>query len=95
MNPGTLLAGLLALGPAAPAAPVAEAERPPAAVAADPARPLTLDEAAALVRQKVGGRVVRAETRTEGGEVVHEFRVVSADGRVRTVRVDAARGTIR
>ena len=92
MNPGTLLAGLLALGPVSPAA---VADQPPAAAAAGPAKPLTLDEAAALVRQKVGGRVVRAETRDEGGEVFYEFRVVSADGRVRTVRVDAATGTIR
>jgi uncharacterized membrane protein YkoI len=92
MNPGTLLAGLLAFGPVPPAT---VADLPPAALAADPARPLTLDEAAALVRQKVGGRVVRAETRGEGDDVVYEFRVVSADGRVRTVRVDAATGTIR
>jgi uncharacterized membrane protein YkoI len=92
MNSRTLLAGLLAFGPVAPAA---GADQPPAAVAADPARPLTLDEAAALVRQKVGGRVVRAETRGEGNDLVYEFRVVSPDGRVRTVRVDAATGTIR
>jgi len=91
MIPGTLLAGLLALGVTAPA-PLVDA---PATVAADPARPVTLDEAAALVRQKVGGKVVRAETREEGGEVLHEFRVVSADGRVRIVRVDAATGKIR
>jgi uncharacterized membrane protein YkoI len=91
MIPGTLLAGLLALGVAAPA-PGVDA---PAAAAADPARPVTLDEAAALVRQQVPGRVVRAETREEGGEVVYAFRVVSEDGRVRTVRVDAATGKIR
>jgi uncharacterized membrane protein YkoI len=92
MNPGTLLAGLLALGSVPPAT---VADLPPATVAADPAKPLTLDEAAALVRQKVDGRVVRAETRGEGGDVFYEFRVVSADGRVRTVRVDAATGKIR
>jgi uncharacterized membrane protein YkoI len=93
MISGTLLAGLVALGPVPNTAPVADLAA--AVVAADPAKPVTLDEAAALVRQKVGGRVVRAETREEGGDVIHEFRVVSADGRVRTVRVDAATGTIR
>lgn len=91
MIPGTLLAGLLALGATSPA-PALQA---PAMAAADPVRPVTLDEAAALVRQQVGGRVVRAETRDEGGDVVHEFRVVSEDGRVRTVQVEAATGRIR
>jgi uncharacterized membrane protein YkoI len=91
MIPGTLLAGLLALGVSAPA-PWLD---PPAEAAADAARPMTLDEAAAMVRQKVAGRVVRAETREEAGALVHEFRVVSADGRVRIVRVDAATGKIR
>jgi hypothetical protein len=59
------------------------------------ARSLSLDEAAALVRDQVGGRVVRAETRDDGGLRTYVFRVVSDDGRVRTVSVDAATGALR
>ena len=50
---------------------------------------------AALVRDQVGGRVVRAETRDDGGLRTYVFRVVSDDGRVRTVSVDAATGALR
>lgn len=83
-----------------PALPLLGAGGPPARAQADPptageARPLSLDEAAALVRDRVGGRVVRAETRDAGDRRTYVFRVVSADGRVRTVSVDAATGSLR
>jgi uncharacterized membrane protein YkoI len=89
----TLLALLFAL-------PLLVAGGEPARAQAAPpapgeARSLSLDEAAALVRDQVGGRVVRAETRDDGGLRTFVFRVVSDDGRVRTVSVDAATGTLR
>lgn len=56
---------------------------------------LSLDEAAALVRQRTGGRVVRADRRQQGDRLVYEIRVLTDDGRVRTYRVDAATGAMR
>jgi len=55
---------------------------------------MSLDQAVALVRRQSGGRVVGSRTRRDGGRVIHEVRVVSRDGRVRTWRVDAASGRI-
>jgi uncharacterized iron-regulated membrane protein len=66
--------------------PVTAIDPPPAAPG------LSLDEAAALVRERVGGKVVRAETQEGARGRTYVFRVVSAEGRVQTVRVDAATG---
>lgn len=88
-----LLALLLALPLLGPGGASAWAQGAPPAPGE--ARSLSLDEAAALVRDRVGGRVVRAETRDEGSQRTYVFRVVSDDGRVRTVSVDAATGRLR
>lgn len=71
-------------------------------VAPDPAsagRPtardgVSLDEAAARVRRQTGGRIIKATSRSSNGRTVHYIRVLTADGRVFTVRVDAASGRI-
>lgn len=89
----TLLSLLLALALLGAAGVPAWAQGVPPAPGE--ARSLSLDEAAALVRDRVGGRVVRAETRDDGGKRTYVFRVVSDDGRVRTVSVDAATGQLR
>lgn len=77
----------------------------PALVAAQPGPPavpglriaqaeerISLAEATRMVQQRFGGQVLRAETRRDDGRVVHRIRVLTEDGRVRTVQVDAATG---
>ncbi|MFO0335406.1 MAG: PepSY domain-containing protein [Pseudomonadota bacterium] len=54
---------------------------------------MSLGAAVDLVQRRYGGaRVVRAETRQEGGETVHRIRLLSEDGRVFTVSVNARTG---
>lgn len=56
---------------------------------------LSLDEAVRMVQQRYGARVVRAETRSEGGRAVYHLRLLNSDGRVWTVRVDAQSGAVK
>jgi uncharacterized membrane protein YkoI len=56
---------------------------------------LSMDQAVKMVEQKYRARVVRTVTRHEGGRTYYEMRVLSDSGRVWTVRVDAADGSIR
>ncbi|MEL6198616.1 MAG: PepSY domain-containing protein [Pseudomonadota bacterium] len=58
----------------------------PAAVAQDN---VSLEEAVRRVRKQYGGRIVSAETKTSGGRRVHVIKVLTKDGRVRTVRINA------
>jgi uncharacterized membrane protein YkoI len=54
---------------------------------------VSLDQAVAMVTAKYRARVNRATTVQQGGRIVHEIRLVTADGsRVWTVRVDAETG---
>jgi uncharacterized membrane protein YkoI len=58
-------------------------------------RRMSLDAATAMVRERFGGRVIRAETRRRNdGSVIHEIRLLLDNGRVRTVLVDAESGRI-
>ncbi|HEB95476.1 MAG TPA: ribosome biogenesis GTPase RsgA [Sedimenticola thiotaurini] len=52
----------------------------------------SLDSAVSGVRQRSGGRVLSAETRQEEGRPVHYIRLLTPDGRVRRVRIDARSG---
>ena len=69
---------------------VAAPERmePPAAVllAKDS---VTLEQAVRRVRKQYGGRILSAETRGSGSERVHVIKVLSDNGRVHTVRINA------
>ena len=56
---------------------------------------VSLDEAVSIAQRRNPGRVVRAETTMRNGRVVHEIRILGDDGRVVTVRVDAASGEVR
>lgn len=56
---------------------------------------LSLDDAVQMVQQRYGARVVRAETRSEGGRAVYHLRLLNSDGRVWTVRVDAQSGAVK
>ena len=53
---------------------------------------ISLDEAVNRAERKYRARVIRAETRESNGRRVHQLRLLSDDGRVWTVRIDAANG---
>jgi uncharacterized membrane protein YkoI len=52
----------------------------------------SLDDAITLVKEKVGGRVLRAETLQHDNRTVYQVRIITDDGRVRTINVDAQSG---
>lgn len=55
---------------------------------------ISLDAAVRQAERKYGARVIRAETRTTSdGRRQHVLRLLSEDGRVWTVKIDAASGT--
>jgi len=53
---------------------------------------ISLAEATRMVQQRYGGQVLRAEAKRDNGRTVYRIRVLTEDGRVRTVHVDAATG---
>ncbi|HKL64395.1 MAG TPA: hypothetical protein VJ883_13570 [Woeseiaceae bacterium] len=84
----------LALGLTAPSAPALAAGAgslmPPAAAAATAVRDeVSLSEAVAQVKREYGGRILEAETRERNGRRVHVIKVLTSEGRVRTVRIPA------
>lgn len=95
MKPLLILSAVLLLAPA----PLVQAE-PGRAEGADRevARALddslSLDEAVARMEKQYGARVVRAEEKDEKGRRVYRIRLLSADGRVFDVKVDAATGQV-
>ncbi len=56
---------------------------------------VSLDQAVSTVRSQYGGKVIRAETRNVDGRSMHYVKILSAEGRVRTVRVDGRTGRIQ
>jgi hypothetical protein len=74
------------------AVPPVRGEPPVLALAGSP---VSLDQAVRLVQIRYKGKVVRSETRQEGGHTVYVLRVLSDSGHVWTVRVDAEDGSIR
>ncbi len=52
----------------------------------------SLDDAITLVKEKIGGRVLRAETLQRDNLTVYQIRIITDDGRVRTINVDAQNG---
>lgn len=55
---------------------------------------ISLDEAVARVEQRFRARAVKAREHREGGRVVYRIRLLSQDGRVFEVSVDAATGQV-
>lgn len=51
----------------------------------------TLSEAIEQVRRQTGGRILSAETRISGNREVHHVKVLTKDGKVRTVTVQGRR----
>lgn len=48
----------------------------------------TLSEAVAQVRRQYNGRIVSAETRRSGNREVHNIKVLTDDGKVKTIRIN-------
>ena len=55
---------------------------------------MSLDQAVSMVEKRFKARVVRTETRNEGDRKVYVLRLLNEAGRVWTVRVDAASGSV-
>lgn len=90
-----LVAFALALGPWA----VTDAVAGPRGSRGGEVRPmaeqgLTLDEAVARMERQYKARAVRAEQDRRDGRIVYRIRLLSGDGRVFDVTVDAATGAI-
>ncbi len=58
-------------------------------------RQVSMDEAVDMAQRRYNARVVRAEVSERGGRRVYLLRLLSEDGRVFNVRVDAATGNIQ
>lgn len=52
---------------------------------------LTLSEAVERVRKQYNGRIVSAETKVSGGREVHVIKVLTDDGKLKTVRMPGRR----
>jgi uncharacterized membrane protein YkoI len=48
---------------------------------------MTLDQAVEQVRRQYNGRIVSAETKVSGNREVHHIKVLTEDGKVKTVTV--------
>lgn len=57
-------------------------------------QPLSLSEAAKRVQQRVGGRVLAAETAQSNGQTYYLIRVLVRKGQVKVYRVDPHSGRI-
>lgn len=57
--------------------------------AADAARRTSLDQAVAEARERYNGRVLSAQTRRDNGRESYQIRILTEDGRVRRLRIDA------
>lgn len=88
-----LLMAVTLLAPVALASPP-RGMGPPAMHGAPRAGGISLDEAVARVEQRFHARAVKAREHREGGRVVYRIRLLSEDGRVFEVSVDAATGQV-
>jgi uncharacterized membrane protein YkoI len=56
---------------------------------------ISLDQAVQMAQNRYQAKAVKAETVTLGGKRVHQIRLLSAEGKVWMVRVDAETGSMR
>ena len=56
---------------------------------------ISMDQAVRMVEQKYRARVVKAESQRDNGRTVYVLRLLDESGKVWTVHVDAASGTVR
>ena len=55
---------------------------------------ISLDQAVEMAQRRYQAKAVRAETIRQGDRRIHQIRLLSADGKVRNVRVDAESGAM-
>jgi uncharacterized membrane protein YkoI len=55
---------------------------------------VSLDQAVEMAQRQFRAKAVKAETVESGGKRVHQIRLLSAEGKVWTVRVDAESGAM-
>lgn len=56
---------------------------------------ISLDQAVQMAQRRFRAKAVKAETVQSGGRRIHQIRLLSAEGKVWTVRVDAESGAMR
>jgi uncharacterized membrane protein YkoI len=56
---------------------------------------VSMDQAVKMVETRFRARVVKAETENDNGRVVYVLRLLSDSGKVWTVHVDAASGSLQ
>ena len=81
------------LGAALPAAAAAAGEPVGRTVAASAT--VSMDQAVKMVEQRYRARVVKAETQKDNGRTVYVLKLLDESGKVWTVRVDAADGSVQ
>ena len=69
--------------------------QPPARLVEAQRDGISLDEAVRRAEQQYHARVVRTEVQDEDGRKVYVLKLLSDDGRVIQVRIDAATGRMR
>lgn len=62
------------------------------ATTAQHGRYTSLDQAVSEARERYDGRVLSAETEQRGGRESHNIRILTPDGRVKNLRMDANTG---
>jgi uncharacterized membrane protein YkoI len=55
---------------------------------------MSMDQAVRMVEQRYHARVVKAETQLDEGRTLYVLRLLNDAGKVWTVRVDAASGSV-
>ena len=58
------------------------------------AEQISRDQAVDIVRSRYGGKVLGASKSSQGGRPVYSVKILTDDGRVRTIRVDGVSGRI-
>lgn len=53
------------------------------------AAPLSMQEAVTKVQRQTGGKVLSAETKTQGKKTIYRIKVLTRDGQVRIIEVPA------
>ena len=89
-----LCAAAVAIGAALTAAPV-PSTRPGAAPLVMPRASVSMDEAVRMVEVRYHARVVKAQTQHDEGRTLYVLRLLNDAGKVWTVRVDAASGSVQ
>ena len=91
-----LLAYLLCAAPATGAALLtASALHPDAVPQAMPRGNVSMDQAVRMVEERYHARVVKVETQQDDGHTLYVLRLLNDEGKVWTVRVDAASGSVQ